>query len=174
MLRRDWTKDYRETVGADGRKRYVYIGKRYELPRESRRTYQNRVMPVLVALLAAQAAWGLIDTPASRTLYVALTWAAVSFSAALALFDAVRILLVRRALTARDYTSSALRLKRTLLITLALSALQLAMDLVYLILKWFPGADHLFFIIHLLVLGLSILAWRHEKQAIWNALPPTA
>lgn len=174
MLRRDWTKDYREAVGADGQKRYVYIGKRYELPRESRRMYQNRVMPVLAALLAAQAVWGLIDTPASRVLYVALPWAAISFSAALAFFDAARILLVRRALTARGYVSSALRLKRMLLITLSLTALQLVMNLIYLVLKGFPGADHPFFIIHLMALGLSILAWRLEKQAIWNTLPPAA
>lgn len=173
-MRRDWTKDYREAVGADSGKRYIYIGERHELPRESRRVYQNRVVPAVVALLAAQAAWGLFDTPASRVLYVALPWAAVTFSAALALFDAARILMVRRALTARDYAASALRLKRTLLVTLALSALQLTMDLAYLILERFPGADLPIFTFHLLALGLSISAWRLEKPIVWNNLPPTA
>lgn len=171
-MKRDWTKNYREVVGGDGRKRYIYIGERHALPAKSRRVYQNRVMPAVMALLATQAAWGLFDTPSSRALYVALPWAAVTSAAAFALFDAARILMVRRALTERDYAASALRLRRTLVIALALSALQIVMDLVYLIQKGFPGADIPPLALHLLALGLSILSWRLEKLAIWNTLPP--
>jgi len=172
-LKRDWTKDYREAVGEDGRKRYLYTGERHALPAKSRRVYQNRVMPAVVALLMAQAAWGLFDTPSSRVLYVALPWAAATSAAAFALFDAARILMVRRALTQRDHAASALRLKRTLVIAMALSALQIVMDLVYLIQKGFPGADIPPLAFHLLALGLAFLAWRLEKRAIWNTLPPT-
>lgn len=123
-------------------------------------------------LLAAQVAWGLIDTPASRVMYVALPWAAATSAAAFSLFDLTRILMVRRALTERDYASSALRLKRTLGVSVALSALQIAADLVHLVQTGFPGAIFPPFSYHFVALGLSFLAWRLEKQAVWKTIPP--
>ena len=171
LVRRDWTKDYEERLDRDGRSSYVYKGTRYALTPEGGRAYRTRVLPPLALVMAALAVMGLMDTPGAREMYVALPYALVFFPAALGLFDLVRILLTRRALTARDYGSSALRLQKSASWLAALAALAAACDLLYLILNGWNLKEGAFFALALLNLILSILVTRGERAVVWDAIP---
>lgn len=170
-MRRDWTKDYRETTGQDGKKRYIYTADRFGLTEKGRSAYA-RVALHAALTLALLAAAGLLDSPGSRVLYVALPWAGLCFAAALALFDGARILLTKRALTARDYSSSALRLKRTLAWMLALSALSAAGDAVFFLTGGRPADERAPLALSLCCFALSLAAYRLEKAAVWNRVAP--
>lgn len=170
-MRRDWTKDYRETTGPDGKKRFAYTGDRFELTRKARGVYA-RVTLLAALILALLAAAGLLDSPGSRALYVALPWAVQCFAAALSLFDGARILMTRRALTARDHSSCALRLKKALVWTLALSALAAACDALYFLTCGRPANERLPLMLSLICFALSIFAYRLEKAAVWNRVAP--
>lgn len=170
-VRREWTRDYLETKGPDGRKTYIYTGDRHALTDEARRVYARRVTPLVALTLALISVIGLLDAPGSRVLYVALPWAGLTFATALALFDCVRILLTKRALTKRDYDSSALRLKNTLVWMLALSALAAACDVMYFLMNGSPVDEYLPIILSCLNLLFSISAYRLERGAVWNRIP---
>jgi hypothetical protein len=61
------------------------------------------------------------------------------------MFDVVRILWTKRALTARGYNSSALRLKKALIWMLALSSLMTACDFLYMDFHGLLGLEFPFF-----------------------------
>ena len=171
-MRREWMKDYVETDGADGRKGYIYIGKRYELTDDGRRVYLRRVMPLILIAVVDLAALGLMDAPGSRVMYVAVPWAALTLAAALALFDLVCVLTARRALTARAYYASALRLGRTLALAGVLSALLAAADLIFMALGGFAAEEYRFFATTLLLFATFLVLHRAEKRALWREIPP--
>ena len=170
-MRRDWTKDYLETTGPDGKRSYIYIGDRFELTEEGRRSYAMGVTPGLIAILIMLVLMGLGDSAGSRVMYVALPWAASCFAAAMGMFDLVRILMTKRALTKRDYASSALRLKKTLLCLVLICALAFVCDLIYMILNGFPLFDRAGFSALLLNQGVSAFTLFMEKKVVWNQIP---
>ena len=169
-MRREWTKDYQEIIGPNGRKSYIYTGKRFELTKDARRVYANRVTPLAALILGLLAASGFLGSPGSRVLYVALPWAGLCFAAAFALFDCARILLTKRALTARDYQSSALRLKKTLIWMLALSALAAACDALFFLVSGRPADEYLPLVLSSCNVLFSVAAYRLEKTVIWNRI----
>jgi hypothetical protein len=151
-MRRDWTKDYEEISGPDGKTGYIYKGARYVLTEQGRRACLVRVTPLLTLALALLAAMGFLNSPGSRIAYVALPWAALCFLIAFALFDDARILLARRALTARDYKSSALRLKRTVAWAAAFSILLTGCDALYILLNGGSAGEYPFLVLSICVL----------------------
>lgn len=170
-VRREWTKDYLETTDPDGRKTYVYTGDRHALTDAARRVYARRVTPLTVLTFAFLAAAGLSGAPGSRVMYVALPWAGLCFAAALALFDCVRILFLKRALTARDFRSSALRLKNTLVWMLALSALASACEAIFFLLNGLPAGEISAMVLTFFCFACSVFARRSEKAAVWERVP---
>jgi hypothetical protein len=170
-VRTEWTKDYLETTGPDGRKAYVYTGDRHALTGAARRVYARRVTPLTALTFAFLAAAGLSGAPGSRVLYVALPWAGLCFAAALALFDCARILFLKRALTARDFRSSALRLKKSFVLITALSALASVCEVIFFLLNGLPAGEILTMVLTFFCFACSVLAYRAEKAAVWERMP---
>lgn len=171
-VRRDWTKDYEETAGPDGKRSYTYKGARYELTKEARRAYMLYVTPPLV-LSGALLIWmGLMDVSGSRVLYVALPWALACFAEALALNDGARILMTKRALNERDYTSSAQRLKKWLIALAALLALLCAVEIIYFFMSGSRAGERLPPVVSALALALGVLALWQERAIRWKRTPP--
>ena len=170
-MRTEWTKDYQESTGPDGRKTYVYTGDRHALTQAARRVYARQVTPLTALTLAFLAASGLSGAPGSRVIYVALPWACLCFAAALALFDCARILFLKRALTARDFKSSALRLKKSLVSMLALSALASACEAIFFLLNDLPAGEIPAMVLTFFCFACSVSAYRAEKAAVWERVP---
>lgn len=170
-VRPNWTKDYLETTGPDGRKTYVYTGDRHALTGAAQKVYVRRVTPLTALTLAFLAAVGLSGAPGSRVMYVALPWAGLCFSAALALFDCARILFLNRALTERDFRSSALRLKKSLVSMLALSAIASVCEAIFFLLNGLPAGEILAMVLTFFCCACSVLAYRAERAAVWERVP---
>ena len=165
-------RDYIETAGPDGKRGYTYVGARYELTKEARRAYMRRVTPPL-AFAGALLMWiGLMNVSGSRVLYVALPWALACFAEGLALNDAARVLLTKRALNERDYKNSALRLKKWLIALAALMSLLCAAEILYFFTTGRRADEYLPPAISILALMLSVLALLTERAICWKRIPP--
>ena len=170
-VRREWTKDYQEVTNPNGRKSYIYTGDRHALTWEARKVYAGQVTPSVALAFGLLAAAGLTGAPGSRVLYVALPWAGLCFAAALALFDCLRILLLKRALTARDFKSSALRLKKSLVWMLALSAVASACEAIFFLLNGLPTGEIPAMVLTFFCFACSVFSYRAEKAAVWERVP---